>query len=35
VDAEQDPGVLNRILWWDAKGYDTAYPAEGGHGAKR
>ena len=19
--------VLNRILWWDAKGYDTPYPA--------
>ena len=32
-DAPQD--VLNRILWWDAKGYDTPYPAEGGRGAKR
>jgi len=24
-DAPQD--TLNRILWWDAKGYDTPYPA--------
>jgi hypothetical protein len=24
-DAPQD--VLNRILWWDAKGYDVPYPA--------
>jgi hypothetical protein len=23
-EAPQD--VLNRILWWDAKGYNTAYP---------
>jgi hypothetical protein len=23
-DAPQE--TLNRILWWDAKGYDTAYP---------
>jgi YVTN family beta-propeller protein len=21
-------GVLNRILWWDAKGYDTPYPGK-------
>ena len=27
-DAPRD--VLNRILWWDAKGYDTPYPASGG-----
>jgi len=19
-------GVLNRVLWWDAKGYQTPYP---------
>ena len=19
--------ILNKILWWDAKGYDTPYPA--------
>jgi YVTN family beta-propeller protein len=25
-DAPQD--VLNRILWWDAKGYDKAYPGK-------
>jgi len=24
-DAPED--TLNRILWWDAKGYDTPYPA--------
>jgi hypothetical protein len=23
-DAPQE--TLNRILWWDAKGYDVAYP---------
>jgi hypothetical protein len=24
-DAPQD--TLNRILWWDSKGYDAPYPA--------
>jgi hypothetical protein len=28
-DAPQE--TLNRILWWDAKGYDTAYPTVGRH----
>ena len=23
------PEMLNRILWWDAKGYDTPYPVRG------
>jgi YVTN family beta-propeller protein len=32
-DAPRD--VLNRILWWDAKGYDTPYPAAGGRAEKR
>jgi YVTN family beta-propeller protein len=32
-DAPED--LLNRILWWDAKGYDTPYPAGGGRGAKQ
>jgi hypothetical protein len=32
-DAPQD--VLNRILWWDAKGYDTPYPAAGGRAERR
>ena len=27
---EAPPDVLNRILWWDAKGYDRPYPGKGG-----
>lgn len=26
--------IMNRILWWDAKGYDTPYPGEQGFAAK-
>jgi hypothetical protein len=26
------PATLNRILWWDAKGYDVPYPARAGDG---
>ena len=26
-----NPAVLNRILWWDSKGYEKPYPAAGKH----